>query len=49
VRKLAEVLKLPVAFFYSDTDDEVASLLLSYALASSEIKKQAIQILESRL
>lgn len=48
VRKLAEVLKLPVAFFYSDTDDEVASLLLSYALASSEIKKQAIRILESR-
>ncbi|WP_354004193.1 hypothetical protein [Delftia sp.] len=28
VRKLAEVLKVPMAFFYSDTDDEVAELLL---------------------
>lgn len=33
MRKLAEVLKVPMAFFYSDTDEEVAELLLRYGQA----------------
>jgi transcriptional regulator with XRE-family HTH domain len=41
VRKLAEVLKVPMAFFYSDTDDEVAELLLRYGRAGEEVRERA--------
>lgn len=40
VRKLAEVLKVPMAFFYSDTDDEVAELLLRYGRAGEELRER---------
>ena len=45
MRKLAEVLKVPMAFFYSDTDDEVAELLLGYVRASNELKLHIREIL----
>lgn len=48
VRKLAEVLALPVAFFYSDTDDEIAELLLSYARAGCEFRQQVRVLLQGR-
>lgn len=38
VRKLAQVLKVPVAFFYADTDDEIAELLFRYGKADEEIR-----------
>ena len=38
VRKLAEVLKVPVAFFYADTDDEIAELLFQYGKADEEVR-----------
>jgi transcriptional regulator with XRE-family HTH domain len=38
VRRLAEVLKVPMAFFYSDTDDEVAELLFKYGKAGEEVR-----------
>ena len=37
-RKLAEVLKVPVAFFYADTDDEIAELLFRYGKADEEVR-----------
>lgn len=40
VRKLAEVLKVPMAFFYTDTDDEIAELLFKYAKADREVRLQ---------
>ncbi|MGQ8877947.1 helix-turn-helix domain-containing protein [Delftia sp. NA_296.1] len=40
VRKLAEVLKVPMAFFYSDTDDEIANLLLNYRRVSENVRQQ---------
>lgn len=46
VRKLAEVLKVPMAFFYSDTDDEVAELLLSYGQASRAVRKRVSEVLK---
>ena len=47
VRKLAEVLKVPVAFFYADTDDEIAELLFSYTRASPQVRQQALELLTS--
>lgn len=44
VRKLAEVLKVPVAFFYADTDDEIAELLFRYGKADEEARLK-IQVL----
>ena len=44
VRKLAEVLKVPVAFFYADTDDEIAELLFQYGKSGEEVR-QRIQAL----
>ncbi|WP_233630797.1 hypothetical protein [Delftia sp. S65] len=44
-RKLAEVLKVPMAFFYSDTDDEVAELLLRYGQASRAVRKRVSEVL----
>lgn len=38
VRKLAKVLKVPMAFFYADTDDEIAELLFRYGKASEEVR-----------
>ena len=38
VRKLAEVLKVPMAFFYADADDEIAELLFSYGKAGEEVR-----------
>ncbi|WP_428148538.1 hypothetical protein [Delftia acidovorans] len=46
VRKLAEVLKVPMAFFYSDTDDEVAELLLRYGQASRVVRKRVSEVLK---
>ena len=33
VRKLADVLNVPVAFFFADQDDEIAELLVGYCRA----------------
>lgn len=44
VRKLAQVLKVPVAFFYADTDDEIANLLFRYGKADEETRLK-IQVL----
>ena len=46
VRKLAEVLKVPMAFFYSDTDDEVAELLLRYGVSGEEVRKRVRDVLK---
>lgn len=46
VRKLAEVLKLPVAFFYTDTDEEVADLLLGYARADAIVRRKVHLLLD---
>lgn len=48
VRKLAEVLKLPVAFFYTDTDEDVADLLFSYSRADSIVRRQVHLLLNSK-
>lgn len=45
VRKLATVLRVPVAFFYADTDDEIAELLLRYGLTSKEIREKIRNLL----
>lgn len=45
VRKLAEVLKVPVAFFYADADDEVAELLFKYARTTEEQRQQVLKLL----
>ena len=47
VRKLAEVLKVPVAFFYADTDNEIAELLFNYGRASGEARQKILQMLTS--
>jgi len=44
---LAEVLKVPMAFFYSDTDDEVAELLLRYGQANEAMRASVRQVLGS--
>lgn len=46
VRKLAEVLKVPVAFFYSDTDDEIAELLFKYGTADEEVRLKVQALLD---
>nr|WP_314710740.1 helix-turn-helix transcriptional regulator [uncultured Comamonas sp.] len=38
VRRLAEVLKVPMAFFYADTEDEIAELLFKYGKADEEVR-----------
>jgi len=45
-RKLAEVLNVPVAFFYTDTNDELAQLLLRYWRADASARRQALALLE---
>lgn len=46
MRKLGEVLKVPMAFFYSDTDDEGAELLLRYGQASRAVRKRVGEVLK---
>ncbi|MGJ7466535.1 helix-turn-helix domain-containing protein [Comamonas thiooxydans] len=41
VRRLAEVLKVPMAFFYADTDDEIAELLFKYSRATEDARLRA--------
>lgn len=41
VRRLAEVLKVPMAFFYADTDDEIAELLFKYSRATDDARLRA--------
>ncbi|VUZ25098.1 Uncharacterised protein [uncultured Comamonas sp.] len=41
-RKLAKVLNVPVAFFYTDTDDDLAQLLLHYWRADTPTRQQAL-------
>lgn len=38
VRKLAQVLRVPVAFFYADTDDEIAELLFKFGKVGEEVR-----------
>ncbi|CAB5722845.1 Helix-turn-helix [Delftia tsuruhatensis] len=45
-RKLAQVLQVPMAFFYSDADDEVAELLLMYGRASGAVRKRVSEVLK---
>lgn len=45
VRKLAQVLGVPMAFFYSDADDEIAELLLSYGKAQQRVRKAVRKLL----
>ena len=40
-RKLAQVLKVPMAFFYADTDDEIAELLFKYSRATEDARLRA--------
>ncbi|WP_294254843.1 helix-turn-helix transcriptional regulator [uncultured Comamonas sp.] len=47
VRKLAAVLRVPVAFFYADTNDEVAELLFQYGQATQETRQHIQQILKA--
>lgn len=47
VRKLAAVLKVPVAFFYADTD-EIAELLLMYGKATKEERQKTLKLLATK-
>jgi len=44
-KKLAAVLDVPMAFFYTDTDDEVAQWLLAYWRAGAEARARALEVL----
>ena len=46
VRKLAQVLKVPVVFFYADTDDEIAELLFKYGKADEEVRLKVQALLD---
>ena len=48
VRKLAVVLKVPVAFFYADTDDAIADLLFKYGKADEEVRLKVQALLSDR-
>jgi len=45
VRKLAQVLGVPVAFFYADEDDDIAELLLRYGQAKTSVRKEVRRLL----
>lgn len=47
VRKIAMVLTVPVAFFYADTDDDVAELLFHFGRANQETRQHIQQILKA--
>ena len=42
------MLKVPMALFYSDTDDEVAELLLRYGQASRAVRKRVGEVLKGQ-
>jgi len=44
-RKLAKVLNVPVAFFFSDEDDDIADLLLLYKKAGATARAEALKLL----
>lgn len=46
VRKLAQVLKVPVAFFYADSDDDIAELLFRYGKAAEEVRSKVQALLD---
>lgn len=41
-KKLADVLNVPVAFFYTDADDNLAQLLLHYWRADTATRQQVL-------
>ena len=41
-KKLADVLNVPVAFFYTDADDDLAQLLLHYWRADTATRQQVL-------
>jgi transcriptional regulator with XRE-family HTH domain len=45
VRKLAKVLDVPVAFFFTDEDDEIAELLLLYKKAGTPVRAEILKML----
>ena len=45
LERMAAVLKVPVAFFYT-SDDELARLLVSYQLLPGRVKKELAQALD---
>ena len=45
VRKLAEVLDVPVAYFFADEDDEIAELLLHYRRAKTAVRRDVRKLL----
>ena len=45
VRKLAEVLDVPVAYFFADEDDEIAELLLRYRRAKLPVRRAVRKLL----
>lgn len=45
VRKLADVLNAPVAFFFADEDDEIAELLIGYRRAKASVRREVRKLL----
>lgn len=45
VRKLADVLDVPVAFFFADEDDEIAELLVGYRRAKLSVRREVRKLL----
>ena len=45
VRKLADVLNVPVAFFFADEDDEIAELLVGYCRAKVSVRRKIRKLL----
>ena len=48
VRKLAQVLGVPMAFFYADEEDEIAELLLCYSKVDSSVRKAVRKLLAEK-
>jgi len=45
VRKLAQVLGVPMAFFYTDEEDEIAELLFRYSKVEPSVRKAVRKLL----
>lgn len=45
VRKLAQVLGVPMAFFYADEEDEIAELLFRYGKVEPSVRKAVRKLL----
>lgn len=45
VRKLAQVLGVPMAFFYADEEDEIAELLFRYGKVEPSVRKAVWKLL----